>query len=343
MKKMKKLIGLLVFVAAFCFCIVAAPETTKADLAQDLVIGETVEIDYYETYFNVKLSKSGQLKLKFIPKDSDGETWVQCYDAAGEQIALWSYTGSFNATFNLQAGDYEFVIKDRTKNSREGDGGTLTTAFTDAKETYAEDFFKNNNITSSASKIKSVKKATIKGQLALNDTVDIYKFKLSKAKKLNVTFQSYLTNVELNIYNVDLDYDITHSIEAGTNKFSEVLPAGTYYMSFKNNASSGNYTLKVSTSDLKKTSLKTVKSPAKKQAKATWKKASGVTGYQIQIATNSKFTKGKKSYTTTKTSYTMKKLKSKKTYYVRIRTYTLAANGEKCYSDWSKVKKIKVK
>ena len=42
------------------------------------------------------------------------------------------------------------------------------------------------------------------------------------------------------------------------------------------------------------------------------------------------------------TSATIKKLKSKKKYYVRMRTYKVV-NGKKVYSAWSKAKSVKVK
>ena len=70
-----------------------------------------------------------------------------------------------------------------------------------------------------------------------------------------------------------------------------------------------------------------------------WKKKSGITGYQIQYSTNSKFKKGNKSIKikNAKTiSKKITKLKVAKKYYVRIRTY----KGKK-YSKWSKVKSIK--
>ena len=86
----------------------------------------------------------------------------------------------------------------------------------------------------------------------------------------------------------------------------------------------------------------------KKQFKVTWKKVSGVAGYQIQYSTDKKFKKNNKTVTAKKssTSATVKKLKSKKTYYVRVRTYkTTKVNGKttKVYSSWSKVKSVKTK
>ncbi len=72
------------------------------------------------------------------------------------------------------------------------------------------------------------------------------------------------------------------------------------------------------------------------------KKVAGATGYQIQYAVNKKFKKAKKT-TTKSLSKTIKKLKSKKTYYVRVRTFN-KVNGKNTYGKkWSKVKKVKVK
>ena len=81
----------------------------------------------------------------------------------------------------------------------------------------------------------------------------------------------------------------------------------------------------------------------KAQSKAftvKWKKKSGITGYQIQYSTNSKFKKENKSIKikSAKTgSKKITKLKAAKKYYVRIRTY----KGKK-YSKWSKVKSAKI-
>ena len=84
---------------------------------------------------------------------------------------------------------------------------------------------------------------------------------------------------------------------------------------------------------------------AKKAVSVQWKKVSGVKGYQIQVATDKKFKKNKKTVTVKKqktTKITVKKLKAKKKYYVRIRTYK-TVNGKKVYSSWSKVKTVKTK
>lgn len=97
------------------------------------------------------------------------------------------------------------------------------------------------------------------------------------------------------------------------------------------------------TSKLKTPSLSKPKQ-GKKSFTASWKKVSSVSGYQLQYSTDKKF----KKYTLNtykgnkKTKTTIKKLKSKKTYYVRVRSYKIS-KGKTTYSKWSGVKKVKTK
>lgn len=93
----------------------------------------------------------------------------------------------------------------------------------------------------------------------------------------------------------------------------------------------------------KGTSVSKATSPKKSQIKVTWKKqTSQTTGYQIQYSASSKFTaKATKTVWVNKnktTSKTISKLKSKKKYYVRIRTYK-TLNKTKYYSGWKKYSK----
>ena len=94
----------------------------------------------------------------------------------------------------------------------------------------------------------------------------------------------------------------------------------------------------------------TVKSKAKRKITVTWKKVSKANGYQVQVSTNKKFKKSKiiLTKTTSKKKITIKKLKSKKTYFVRVRAYATYkdSNGkpQKVYSSWiKKTRKVKVK
>ncbi|MBR5315746.1 MAG: hypothetical protein IKU44_03050, partial [Firmicutes bacterium] len=117
----------------------------------------------------------------------------------------------------------------------------------------------------------------------------------------------------------------------------------TYTIKFK-----GNYTgsKKVTfTIEPKATSVKKLTAAKKAFTVQLNKVSAQATGYEIMYATNSKFTKGKKTVKITSYKTTSKKISSlsaKKTYYVKVRTYK-TVDGEKFYSDWSKVKTIKTK
>ena len=101
---------------------------------------------------------------------------------------------------------------------------------------------------------------------------------------------------------------------------------------------------KVANTKPKNTSIKKLKK-SKKAIVVNWKKVSGIKGYQIQVATDKKFKKNAKTVVVKKqktTTATIKHLKSKKKYYVRIRTYK-TSNNKKVYSSWSKVKSVVTK
>ena len=121
---------------------------------------------------------------------------------------------------------------------------------------------------------------------------------------------------------------------------------GTYTVTVK---FKGNYsgTKKLSFKvNPKGTSVSKATSPKRKQIKVTWKKQSTqTTGYQIQYSTDKSYKKGVKTVTvkgTANTQRTIGSLTSKKTYYVRIRTYK-KVSGTNYYSAWSSAKYTKVK
>ena len=79
------------------------------------------------------------------------------------------------------------------------------------------------------------------------------------------------------------------------------------------------------------------------------KQKTQATGYQVQYSTDKNFKKNNKTVTISKNSITSQsvgKLKAKKKYYVRVRTYkTVKFGGKhvKLYSGWSKAKSVTTK
>ena len=96
--------------------------------------------------------------------------------------------------------------------------------------------------------------------------------------------------------------------------------------------------------NLKKTKLSTAKSTKKKTFITTWKKTGGNSGWQVQYSTNKKFRSGVRTVNlkARNTKLTVRKLRSRKNYYVRIRSYKKVGK-QTWYSGWSNVKCIKIK
>ena len=93
-----------------------------------------------------------------------------------------------------------------------------------------------------------------------------------------------------------------------------------------------------------KTAISKLTSPAAGQIAVTWKKGSGITGYQVAYSLKKDFSdQAKKTVKGAgKTSLTFNGLSSRKTYYVRVRTYKVVGD-KKYFSTWSKIKYIKTK
>ena len=93
-----------------------------------------------------------------------------------------------------------------------------------------------------------------------------------------------------------------------------------------------------------KTKIKKLTAGKKSIKVSISKKTTQVTGYEIQYSTSKKFKSAKKKTISKNktTSYTIKKLKAKKTYYVRVRTYK-KVGSKKYYSAWSSYKSKKTK
>lgn len=79
------------------------------------------------------------------------------------------------------------------------------------------------------------------------------------------------------------------------------------------------------------------------KVKVSWKTVKSISGYEIQYSTSSNMKNAKKiTAKSNAVSTEISKMTSKKNYYIRIRSYK-TVSGKKYYSEWSTVKKVKVK
>ena len=144
--------------------------------------------------------------------------------------------------------------------------------------------------------------------------------------------------------NVDLDYKIGNWTSAGytpapaapTTPAAPVTPTTPAAPATPTTA-----VKKTTVSKPKATTIKSLKKSGKKAVKITYKKVSGVSGYQIYMSTKKK--SGYKKIATLsskKSSYTKGKLKKGKKYYFKVRTMK-KVSGKYRYSSFSKVRSIK--
>ncbi|WP_455484981.1 hypothetical protein [Eubacterium sp.] len=146
------------------------------------------------------------------------------------------------------------------------------------------------------------------------------------------------------VYRTDGIYNFKMSISCD-HEYNRVYKAPTYfekgYTQFTCKVCGYSYKKYVDKLQLNKPSIYSVTSGVKKLNVRLNANYYSYDGVQIQYSTNKKFSNAKTS-STKKASKTIKGLKKKKTYYLRVRSYK-KVNGKKVYSKWSTVRKVKTK
>lgn len=183
----------------------------------------------------------------------------------------------------------------------------------------------------------------------LNTNLDKAEVKLGKAKELSNNVNKELEDT-LNAANKELD-----AAKDSLNKANKELEELNKKVdALQNSLKETQDKLKKAEAQLKNPPAKPVKKPGqvkglklkagKKKVTVTYKKVSGATSYKVTYSTSKKFKKAKtvtvKSGKTVKK--TISKLKSKKTYYVKI-CAVKKVSGKSYTGKWSAVKKVKVK
>ena len=239
----------------------------------------------------------------------------------------------------VNAGTYRYTITG--KNNFKGTGTTTATGTTSGTGSTSASSTTNttatNGTTSSDNAIVSTDKAA--GTITAQYTIQAKD--VSKASDISVPKISDRTyNGKAQKPAVTVVDNTRGAVLTRTDASNTTPGTATVTLTF-----SGNYTGTKTLSYKivpKETSISRV-SAGKKKATVSYKKVSGISGYQVKAGTDREVTKGTKTNNTTKTKYTMNSLKSKKRYYFKVRTYYTTSAGKKAYSSWSGVKSVKVK
>lgn len=228
-----------------------------------------------------------------------------------------------------------------------------------------------NDLEISEKNIDVSKDETIYIKVEAKDTWDVPKYinytvsvdfkpapaKVEKVKASNPTTSSFKVTWA-KVENAD-EYEVAFSTDGKTWKkiktdktsvtLKKLKSGKTYKVKVRAIADSvkGKYSsVATSATKVSKVTLSSVKSTKKAMANVAWKTVTGASGYVVEYSTSKKFSKS-----TTKTvkvkkgaskKTTLKKLKSGKKYYVRVKAYK-TVNGKAVYGAYSSVKSVKVK
>lgn len=114
--------------------------------------------------------------------------------------------------------------------------------------------------------------------------------------------------------------------ETSQNQMDEMITGEPETSGRQNTTSNQSKVFQIKKPVVKKVSGVKIKS-SKKKLTLVWKKNTSVSGYQIRISTNKKFSKAKiKKVKKKKNKYVFRKLKRKKRYYIQIRAYVTYKN-----------------
>ena len=209
--------------------------------------------------------------------------------------------------------------------------------------------YKNKKVTKRATTSKNGTFTAVCSVCGAEQTEVIYAAKTIKLSKTSMTYNGKKQKPSVTIMDAagkklknGTDYKVTYP------KKTQNVGKYTVTVTLK-----GNYTgtVKKTFTILPKNTAISKLTASKNTVTVKWKKQTKQTaGYEIQYSTSSKFTKKTtKTVKAAKNSMTSKKitkLKAKKKYYVRIRTYQTFKVGKKStkiYSGWSKAKTVTTK
>ena len=308
-------------------------------------IGKNMEVDYDAFSFSIPVQGKVSLNISSEYKDYISSNWTNefivyyIYSSSNtnEYLLKWNYTNEDSNGYNsalglyyesysatLPAGDYYLVIEyDFDLYGNKMSGKTYDLLFNYKMSLPKPSGFKCTARSTSAEKVTWNKVAGVTG------------YQVQISNNGGTSWANY--------YNTSSNSYTFKGLTAG-GKYKFRVRAykdvdGTRYYS-------GWSSTLCSCAKPANVTLKSVSSPKKTQIKTTWAKAGGtVSGYQIYYGKNASFSSlaAKKNVSgKSSTSYTGKNFTKGRTYYVKVRTYTVF-NGVTYYGAWSATKKVKSK
>lgn len=312
------------------------------------IVGQISENDDHDTYC-FELSGSGSISLDITSYMRYYRMFV--YDVNGEEIwksgeKEWTKSVGYRKdTHVLYLDKGTYYIEVYGNGSWESSKGkyAVKTSFKTSDTSFEGD----DNSFATANAITNAK--TYTGQISINDDFDTYQFGVASGGKIPITIRSYMEYYTVKLF----DANGKEIWDSKYNKWNEnvgyrkdthyvVLSPGTYYIQVSaNENATGKYKLSLNTTAAKKLDkVENVRVSQQGEAiDVDWDEVSDAQGYQVCYSISKTFA-GVKTANASSTHATLRNLKSKKSYYIRVRAYVIAS-GKRIYGNYSKAVKQK--
>lgn len=208
-----------------------------------------------ERFYKFTLSESGEITLKLKAYmyrsswhiyNSNGECLYHC------EANYWNDVTEMYSTIDvndLTKGTYYLCIEDTYYTGK----FEFQMSFSSANESFSEEDGGNNNLMTSANYVDFNK--LYKGQIAVNDNKDFYKFRVNENCKIRLDLKSFIYRTNYKIYDEDgftvkeNNWNYYNSVTESfvTTDFLDLSP-GVYYLCIEESYYTGNYNFKLSKS-----------------------------------------------------------------------------------------------
>ena len=298
------------------------------------ILGHTA-VNNQKDYYKIVIPTDGKYTFTYRARNTSGgmvDFQHFLYNSLFEEIKTTIWGSSASSEWELKKGTYYYLITvDGLYGGREGFYDMTVTGHTHSFSSSAvtkATLNSNGSITRKCSDCGETTSTTIYRPASIRLTGTAYTYN-GKAKRPGVVVKDANgKTVGSSSYTVSYDRD---AVSAGKHKVT---------IKFKGNYSGSavrTYTINPKSTYISKLSKAKngFKVNVRKQAAKT------ATGYQVQYSLKNNF-QGAKTKAFRGTSLTVKGLKKKNVYYVRVRTYK-KSGGKTYYSSWSAAKTIKTK
>lgn len=318
-------------------------------------LSNTADKDYYK----FSIPANGNIFLEYSYEAGKANMRMELFGIDGSDRS-WRYESADDVfpaktnVYRVPKGEYYMCISNYYGDGKNNSDYTLKVHYTDESgKPYEVEY---NGTTSLANIMNPNQKIT--GNLSYTDDKDYYKFTIDKASDITLLYDYQAGKPNMRIIVLDQNSSEVKSMrfESSNDSFPYKIPltklaAGSYYIIvenyYGNGSNNADYSLTVldgggssSVSKPGTVSIQSLKTTAKK-ATLVYKKVNNVTGYEIVYSKSRGFSSP--VYVKTElTRATISNLKRKKTYYFKVRAYTVE-DGKTVYGNYSAVKSIKIK